>query len=407
VSSRPPIPASADGPGLLRAGAPLPPRWVRRPEDLAALAARLARAGEVGLDTESNSLYHFPEQVCLVQVAEEDGAISLVDPLALRDLAPLGACLADASVVKVLHGASYDVSSLKRDFGFRFAHIFDTMVAAQFLGLPELGLSALLERFFGLRPGRSRQKDDWTARPLTAEQERYAADDVRYLLGLRRRLLEDLRARGREAWVVEECEALAALPPAERVFDPDDALHLKGAGLLDRRGLAAARELFVAREAWAQAAGRPPFRVLGNETLLRLALERPRTLAELAKIPGCTARRLERYGAGILAALQRAEAMRDEELPILSRPRKPRLAPAVERRLAALGAWRCASAPRAGLVPGLLLPRRLMERLAEAPPASLQDLLAVPGFRRWRAGEFGREILGALEAPGPSAGREG
>jgi ribonuclease D len=376
--------------------APISPRWVRCPEELLALGARLACAREVAVDTESNSLYHFPERVCLVQLAEADGTISLVDPLALPDLAALASSFADPAIVKVLHGAAYDVSSLKRDFGFQVARIFDSMVAAQFLGLPELGLSALVERYFGVAPGRSRQKDDWTARPLTREQERYAADDVRYLLPLRQRLVEELATRGREAWVEEECEALAALVPAERVFDPDDALHLKGAGLLDRRGLAALRALFVAREGWAQATGRPPFRVLGNETLLRLAQERPRTRAALGKIPGCTPRCVDRYGVGILAAIQQAESLPDEALPTPSRPRKPRIPPAVERRLAALNAWRATAAPRAGLDPGLLLPRRLMERLAEAPPASAGDLAAVPGLRRWRVEHFGKDILQAL-----------
>jgi ribonuclease D len=376
--------------------ASIPPHWVRRPEELLALGARVAEARQVAVDTESNSLYHFPERVCLVQMAEEDGTISLVDPLALPDLSALARGFASPDTVKVLHGAAYDISSLKRDFGFQFARIFDTMVAGQFLGLPELGLSALVERYFGVAPGRSRQKDDWTARPLSREQERYAADDVRYLLPLRERLVEELAARGREAWAEEECEALAALPPTERVFDPDDALRLKGASLLDRRGLAALRELFVAREAWAHSTGRPPFRVIGNETLLRLAQERPRTRAALGTIPGCTPRCVDRYGAGIFAAIHRAESLPEEALPTPSRPKKPRIPPAVERRLAALNAWRTEAAPRAGLDPGLVLPRRLMEVLAEAPPASPAALAAVPGLRRWRVEHFGKDILAAL-----------
>ncbi|RPJ56079.1 MAG: ribonuclease D, partial [Acidobacteria bacterium] len=209
--------------------------WIRRPDELAALVERLQAGSEVALDTESNSLHHFPERVCLIQLADPAGGVFLVDPLALADLSPFAPCLADPEVVKVFHGATYDLSSLKRDFGFRFARIFDTMVAAQFLGIAELGLSALLQRYFGISPTRSRQKDDWTARPLTPEQEAYAAEDVRHLLALRRQLLGELVARGREAWVEEECEALAELPAAERVFDPDDAFRVKGAGALDRR----------------------------------------------------------------------------------------------------------------------------------------------------------------------------
>ncbi len=373
-----------------------PAAWIRHATELQALAARLRLAGAVALDTESNSLHHFPEQVCLIQVAEERGAISLVDPLALADLSPLAPLCADPGIVKVFHGAPYDLSSLKRDFGFRFTRIFDTMLAAQFLGLPELGLSALLQRYFAIPPARSRQKDDWTARPLSPEQEAYATEDVRHLLALRDHLARELTARGRQAWVEEECEALAELPPVERVFEPDDAFRLKGLGILDRRGLAALRELFVAREAWARSTGRPPFRVLGNDAMLRIAAERPRSAEGLTRIPGCTRRWVDRYSAETLAAIQRAEAMPEGALPVPHRPRKPRTPAAVERRMAALAAWRVEAAARTGLDPGLLLPRRLMERLSEAPPASGQGLLAIAGFRRWRAENFGPEILRAL-----------
>jgi ribonuclease D len=370
--------------------------WIRESGRLAALAERLRAAGEVALDTESNSLHHFPERVCLIQVAEQDGTVSLVDPLALSDLGPLAPCCADPAVVKVFHGATYDLSSLKRDFGFRFARVFDTMVAAQFLGLPELGLSALLQRCFGIAPSRSRQKDDWMVRPLSAEQEVYASEDVRHLLALRRHLADELARRGRAAWVEEECAALAELPAAERVFNPDDAFRVKGAGTLDRRGLAALRELFTAREAWAHATGRPPFRVLGNETMLRIALDRPATREGLAEIPGCTLRCLERYGGGILAALRRAEAIPEASLPVLRRPQRPRVPPVVERRLAALATWRAQAAGREGLDPGLLLPRRLMERLAESPPGDLHGVRAIPGFRRWRTEHVGAELLRVL-----------
>ncbi|MEK6717856.1 MAG: ribonuclease D, partial [candidate division NC10 bacterium] len=201
------------------------PQWVRTPEELRALAAALAGGRIVALDTESDSLHSFPEKVCLVQVADERGTVSLVDPLAVRDLSALAPLVADPAVVKVFHGASYDLSSMKRDFGFAFAGIFDTMVAAQFLGLPALGLASLLERFFGIAPGRSRQKDDWAKRPLTPDQESYAAEDVRYLIPLRERLLQELRRQAREEWVEEECQALAATPAAQRIFAPNDSVH--------------------------------------------------------------------------------------------------------------------------------------------------------------------------------------
>ena len=121
-----------------------PPRWVRSPESLHEMVAHTEGARIIAVDSESDSLHHLPEKVCLVQVAHEDGCLFLLDPLSLSDLRPLGPVLADPGIVKVFHGASYDLASMKRDFGFKFAGIFDTMLAAQFLGLPELGLHALL-----------------------------------------------------------------------------------------------------------------------------------------------------------------------------------------------------------------------------------------------------------------------
>jgi len=385
-----------------------PPRWVRTREELQSLAAALACARILGLDSESDSLHSFPEKVCLVQVADEVGTVSLVDPLAVRDLSPIATLLADPGVVKVLHGASYDISSMKRDFGVEFAGVFDTMVAAQFLGRSELGLASLLERFFGIPPRPSRQKDDWAQRPLTQAQEAYAAEDVRHLIPLRERLLADLRACGRDAWVHEECGALAAIPPSKRVFDPEDYLRVKGAKGLNGRGLAILRELFVAREAWAHEAGRPPFKVLGNEVMVDIAAEKPARLQELSRIPGCSQKVTQRYGERILAAIARAEAVPETELPTYPRGKKPRVPPAVQRRIETLTSWRARDAERLGLDPGLLLPRRLIEQLAEQNPADPQALSRLEALRRWRIETFGAEILEVLmAAPRDRSGREG
>jgi len=386
----------------------LSPRWVRTREELQSLAAVLAGARIMGLDIEADSLHSFPEKVCLVQVSDEAGAVSLVDPLSVRDLSPLASIVADPGVVKVLHGASYDVSSMKRDFGVEFAGLFDTMIAAQFLGRSELGLAALLERFFGIPPRPSRQKDDWARRPLTQEQEAYAAEDVQHLIPLRERLLADLRARGRDAWVHEECEALAAIPAAKRVFDPEDYLRVKGAKDLDGRGLAALRELFVARETWAQEAGRPPFKVLGNEMIVGIAGGKLRTPQNLRRIPGCSPKVIQRYGERILAAIARADSIPEAELPTYPRPKKPRIPPAVQRRIEALTRWRARDAERLGLDPGLLLPRRLIEQLAEQDPADRQALGRLDGLRRWRSETFGSEMLEVLAtAQHERARREG
>jgi len=371
-------------------------QWIRTSTDLDGLIPRLRATRVLAVDTESDSLHHFPEKVCLIQLAVEDGGAFLVDPLSLTDLRPLAPILADPAVVKVFHGAAYDLAAMKRDFGFAVAGLFDTMVAAQFLEMPGLGLSALLAALLGVPPGKSRQKDDWASRPLSPAQEWYAAEDVRHLIALRTCLMEELRARGRQEWVAEECRALEETPAAERLFHPDDCFQIKGVGSLDPQGLAVLRELFVARERWAEQRGRPPFRVMGNETLLRLAAERPRHREELSKIPGCSSIVVNRYGDGLLDAVSRGLAVPEADLPVIRRPKKPRLDRSAERRIDLLLSWRAEAAPRLGLDPGLLLPRRLIEILAQVAPPDLAALAAVEGIRGWRSTHLGREVLAVL-----------
>src|SRR5713101_2683488 len=176
------------------------PVWIRGPAELRTLAAALAGARTLAIDTEADSLHHYPGKLCLVQIADDAGRAHLVDPLALPTLAPLGPLFADPRIVKVFHAADNDLAYLKRLYGFTVVSLFDTAVAARLLGASALGLDGLLRDYLGIEPGKSRQKDDWSRRPLTPEQEAYALNDVLHLGALRSRLLEELAARGRAAW---------------------------------------------------------------------------------------------------------------------------------------------------------------------------------------------------------------
>ena len=371
-------------------------QWIRTSDALTVLAERLSAVDILALDSESDSLHHFPERVCLVQVAIPSGEVFLIDPLSLGRLDALAPLMANSSIVKVFHGAAYDLASFGRDFGFRVAGLFDTMVAAQFLGMRELGLNALVHQLLGVTAVPSRQKDDWAARPLMPAQERYAAEDVCHSIALYAILRDRLTVLGRESWVAEECAALEETPAALRVFDPDDAFALKGARQLDGRGLAILRELFVCREAWAHASGRPPFKVLGGDLLVRLAAARPARIEELSAFSGCTPRVCQRYGAGIVAAIGRGLATPDAALPVLRGPRKPKPSPQVQRHTEALLVWRTQAAERYGLDPGLLLPRRLIEAIAAAAPLNVGALSQLEGIRQWRVTTFGPELLEVL-----------
>jgi ribonuclease D len=356
----------------------------------------LAGSAEVALDTEGDSLHHYPERLALVQLASASGDVWLVDPLAVDDLSPLGRIFAAPGVTTVLHAGDNDLTHLKRRYDFRFASLFDTAVAARFLGVPALGLDVLLERYLGVRLPPSRQKDDWSVRPLTEAQLHYAAADVFHLIELKDRLADELGRCGRLAWVEEECAGLAGQPVAERLEDPNAFTRLKGARELAPRGLAVLRELYALRERLARGFDRPPFKILSEETLVRLALAAPGDRRALGELPGCTPKVIARWGEAILDAVARAQALPDDELPRIEPRPRPRIGAAVQRRIERLRQWRGEAAPRLGLEPGLLLPNRLITSIALVGPRDQADLARVDGVRRWRAEAFGGEIVAAL-----------
>jgi ribonuclease D len=372
------------------------PLWIKTPAEIDALVASLKGAKALSIDTEADGLHHYPVKLCLVQVADDRGRGHLADPLVLPTLAPLGQFFADPGVVKVLHAADNDLGYLKRLYGFTVENLFDTAIAARFLGVTSLSLDGLLRDFLGVDPGPSRQKDDWSKRPLSAAQETYALNDVLHLIPLRDRLLEALRDKGRDRWVEEECAAVAAMPAPERVVDPDVYMRLKGAKDLDGRGLAILRELANARETLATKADRPPFMILGNEVLVALAALKPRDTAAILTVKGCTPNVVRRAGEAILAAVERGLAVPDDELPVRRPNPRPRISGAVQRRSEALRAWRVEAAKRVELDAGVIFPQRLIDRLAHEPPSDVNALAQVEGVGRWRAELFGTEIMRRL-----------
>ena len=374
-------------------------RWAREPDELARGVRELAAAPTLALDTEGDSLHHYPERLALIQLGLPDGTVWLVDPIALPDLTPLAPLFADPARTLILHAGDNDLVHLKRRYGFVFASVFDSAIAGRFLGGRALGLDVLLETYVGVTLPPSRQKDDWSERPLSPAQVAYAAADVQHLFALRVKLVEELARAGRLAWVEEECAALAVQPAPERPVDPAPWLGIKGARDLPARGLAALRELWLLREELARAADRPPFKILNEDALLRVAQAVPADSAALGTIQGITPRVLGRWGAAILAALGRALIADDSALPALPRHKRPVISGATSRRIDKLRRWRSGATERVGLEPGVLLPNRLITAIAEAAPPTLDALAAVDGIRRWRVQTFGEELLAALAAP--------
>ena len=270
-------------------------------------------------------------------------------------------------MVKVLHGADYDVTTLKRDFGFTFASVFDTMIASRVLGRPEIGLQALLRTEFGIALAKDSQKDDWSRRPLTPTQEAYALADVAHLIPLHDRLVAALEELGRLAWVREECAAVAALEPARRGRDAEAWQKVKGARRLSRRQQAVLQAVFAWRDAIADRTDVPAFKIVSSETLMDLAERHPATVEELRAMKGLSPR-VHREAGALLETIARAWALPEDSWPHMPVAPRPVVSEATRRRIEALRTWRTAEAKRLALDVSVVLPQRLLERVAEAAP---------------------------------------
>jgi len=370
---------------------------IERESDLRALARDLLREKVIAVDTEADSFYHYFDKTCLVQIGTSQG-IYLIDPLALggpAELAPLAPVFASKKVRKVFHAAEYDLYVLKRDCSFEFENLFDTMISAQLLGYPAVGLAALAKRHFGVSLPKDEQRSDWSSRPLRENQMIYAAADVTYLAQLAEKLEAQLREAGRLEWAEQEFEALIRRTWPAREFDGVGYLRIKGAKALDPTSLSVLRELYLMRDKRAREVDRPPFKVLGNRTLMEIAEQKPATAGELAEMKGVTELILRRLGREILVAVARGQRAPHEPLRRIGGVRR-RMDRRTERRLNELKRWRQARAKELSLDPGVLCPNSGLEAIAWRDPAAPGDLAELPELKKWFVAEFGREIVAVL-----------
>jgi ribonuclease D len=365
--------------------------------DLDALAQELLAEKVLAFDTEADSFYHYFDKTCLVQIATPR-QIYLIDPLALggpEELSPLGPVLASESIQKVFHAAEYDIYVLKRDCSFEFRNLFDTMISAQLLGYPSVGLSSLTERHFGVKLPKDEQRSDWSARPLSSRQQSYAASDVLHLIPLAENLGKELRKARRMRWAEEEFQTLTLREWPGRQFDEHGYLRIKGARRLDPEGLGVLRELYLMRDARAREMDRPPFKVLGNGTLLEIAERRPRKAADLLEIKGITELLVRRIGREVIGAVKEGMRRSHGPIPKLSGNGRRRMDRQAERRLAALKQWRAKRASELALDPGVLCPNSGLEAIAWRAPQSAADLATLPELKGWFVREFGAEVTEA------------
>jgi ribonuclease D len=356
------------------------------PQDLPRLqelAAEMAAAPYIGLDTEFLRERTYRAQLCLLQLSTPSRC-ECVDPLGNPDLTALRPALAAPTPVKIMHAARQDLEVLWPLFG-AVKPIFDTQVAAALAGMPaQVGYGELVRRLLGVELDKSHTRTDWSRRPLSPAQLTYAVDDVRYLGPLRDALLELLDKRGRSQWMVEEMQLLAS---ADNLFvDPERAHErLKGLNELDPDRQRLARMLAAWRERRAAERNRPRAWILDDAGLRALVNRAPRDLPGLQELVDLTPGFIENSGADILSLMHEAQ------LPAVLAPLagRSRPDPVLSECVKKLGTITRDVATALELSPELLATRRDMEQLARGE----RD---VGLLRGWRRAVIGEALLAAL-----------
>lgn len=365
------------------------------PEVLAGRVSELAPEAVLALDTEASSFHRYKESVCLVQLSTRERTY-LVDPLALRDLAPLSKLLAQPAMEVVIHDADYDLRILARDHGIRVENVFDTLIAAELVNEPEIGLAALLRKYQGLEIDKKFQKADWSKRPLPKPMLDYAAGDTSHLIAVRDILESKLRELDRWDWAEEEFALLTDAPFNLPANEEPAFLRMKGAKTLKPHQLAILREVHTWRDGVAEKMDRAPFMVVGNDVVLSLSADPPKNARDLATRKGMSERVMERFGNEIMAAVERGLAIPKDEWPRVAKGKRWQRDDDYEERFKRLKQMRDKLTADHDLRPGIVAANQLLMDMARTLPGDLDALSTMPGIRRYQVKHFGAELLRAL-----------
>jgi ribonuclease D len=362
---------------------------ITKPGGLNRLANILANQSIIAVDTESNSLYAYHEQVCLIQFSTSE-ADYLVDPLALGDLSILASIFADGNIQKTFHAAEYDILCLKRDFGFTFSNLFDTMLAARFVGRKEVGLGSILEAEFNIQVDKRHQRANWGQRPLPDYLLDYASQDTHYLIQLQKILQHQLEEKELLPLAQEDFKRLCHVE-SNPENGKTDCWRINGIHKLSPQQAAVLQELCRYRDEVARQRNRPLFKVISDHTLQSIASSLPANQDELKNVPGMTRHQIDRHGKALLQAVQRglqAEPIRP--------PRNTRPDDRFLFRVEALKLWRKQKAKDLEVESDIILPRDLLHQIAAKNPLEMgtlsECLVEVP----WRRERYGEEILDVL-----------
>ena len=354
--------------------------WVNTPKALDYFITTLRGYFPLALDTEADSLHHYRESVCLIQVTHAEQHF-LIDPL---DTFPLDELWPPTSRhTWILHGADFDLRMLRRAGAPEPQGVFDTMLAAQLLGLKAFGYGALVEQFCGIVLNKGSQKADWSRRPLSQAMLDYAVQDTQYLEPIAEALGKLLDDKGRRAWHEQSCARVVASSRIVREDDPENDWRISGSALLSPQAQAIVKELWHWREKEAEAVDLPVFKVLHSELLLDLAV----WCAEHPRVPPmgapCWPRRSSPGRSESLAeAIE--QGRNAPPIPRLPRPERPPRDKDAEVRMEKLRVHRDAVAAELALDPTVIAPKSTLQEVARQPETAADRLIAEHRWCPWQ-----------------------
>ncbi|MGM0427916.1 MAG: HRDC domain-containing protein [Thermodesulfobacteriota bacterium] len=377
---------------------PIEYRLIEKARDLPDIVKTLEQEPAIGVDLECDSMFHYTERVCLLQIATRAQNF-VIDPLSVENLSPLAPLFADGGIEKVFHGADYDIRSLYRDFGIKVQSLFDTQIGARFLGFREIGLASLLKERFSVLADKKYQKKDWSTRPLPGAMIQYAVQDIQYLLPLADMLKAELAEKRLLFCAKEENELLSRVRPDVPKNTPL-FLSFKGASRLDPRSLAVLDKLLSFRDQEARRRDCPHFKVLGNEPVMEMARIKPVTERELKRIKGLSPKLIHNMGRRLIETVKEGLSLPEAACPVYPRKPRHRLKPEEAARVKGLKRWRDQKGKALGVDPALVCTNAQIQAIAAAKPGTPEDMTAIREVRNWQIKRFGPDICMVLQKTG-------
>jgi ribonuclease D len=368
-----------------------PPVWVNTNSLLQKMIEDLVTQNRVAVDTESNSLHAFREQVCLMQFSSIN-ADYLIDPLVLKDLSALAPIFSNPDIEKIFHAAEYDLVCLRRDFKYSFANLFDTMQAARILGYPAVGLDRLLNDKFKIQTDKRHQKANWAARPLTKEQIHYARLDTHYLFDLRDVLEKELREKDRLDFAKEDFTRACLFDEQKQKTNGESWERFSARKDLSHRDLTILAQLCKWRDIEAEKLNRPVYKVVMDDTLVMVAKNSPQHKVDLSAL-GLSEKQIHLWGDEVLSAVRRGVSA-----PLVERRQVEARNDAFLRRLEKLKIWRKKVGLEMGVESDVILPKPYLSAMAENPPKDMDELASIMKETPSRVAIYGAQILKVLGA---------